>query len=113
MRILGSSVLAMEFFVMGFGMLLVNDNRSLGIWIGWVIAIAAILIAGLLKKRIGWILGSILQVALISYGYFVTPMYFMGALFAGLWVAAILVGRKGEAIRAELLRKKGEKSQSN
>jgi hypothetical protein len=75
-----------------------------------MIAIAAILIAGLLKKRFGWILGSILQVALISYGYFVTPMYFMGALFAGLWVAAILVGRKGEAIRAELLRKKGEKS---
>jgi hypothetical protein len=28
---------------------------------------------------------------------------FIGALFAGLWVAAIVVGRKGEAIRAKLL----------
>jgi hypothetical protein len=30
-------------------------------------------------------------------------MYFMGALFAGLWVAAFLIGRKGEAIRASLI----------
>jgi hypothetical protein len=110
MRILGSSVLGMEFFIMGFGMLLVNENKSSGIWIGWVIAIAALLTAGLLKKRIGWIIGSILQIAIIGYGYFVTPMYFMGVLFALLWVAAIVVGRKGEAIRAELLRDKGEKS---
>jgi hypothetical protein len=110
MRILGSSVLGMEFFVMGFGMLLVNDNKSSAIWIGWIIAITSLLTAGLLKKRIGWILGSILQVALIAYGYFVTPMYFMGALFAILWVSAIVVGRKGEAIRAQLLRDKGEKS---
>lgn len=110
MRILGSSVLGMEFFVMGFGMLLVNDNKIYAIWIGWIIAITALLTAGLLKKRIGWIIGSILQLALIAYGYFVTPMYFMGALFAILWVAAIVVGRKGEAIRAQLLRDKGEKS---
>jgi hypothetical protein len=59
-----------------------------------------------MKKRIGWIIGSILQVAMVAYGYVVTPMYFMGALFAGLWIAAFIVGRKGEAIRAELLRQK-------
>jgi hypothetical protein len=43
---------------------------------------------------------------MVSYGYFVTSMNFMGALFAGLWIAAFVVGRKGEAIRAELLRQK-------
>jgi hypothetical protein len=43
---------------------------------------------------------------MISFGYFVTSMYFVGALFAGLWIAAFVVGRKGEAIRAELLRQK-------
>ena len=36
-------------------------------------------------------------------------MFYMGALFGGLWVAAIVVGRKGEAIRAQLLLKKSEK----
>ena len=62
--------------------------------------------AGLMKKKIGWVIGSILQVSMIAYGYVVTPMYFMGALFGGLWIAAFIVGRKGEAIRAELLRQK-------
>ena len=110
MRILGSSVLGMEFFIMGFGMLLANDNNGAAIGIGWAIAIAAILTAGLLKKKFGWIIGSLLQIAIIAYGYFVTPMYFMGALFAILWISAIVVGRKGEAIRAQLLREAGKKS---
>jgi hypothetical protein len=57
-----------------------------------------------MKKRTGWVVGSILQIAMIGYGYVVPSMYFMGALFAALWIAAFLVGRKGEAIRAELLR---------
>ena len=110
MRILGSSVLGMEFFIMGFGMLLAKDNNGAAIGIGWAIAILAILTARLLKKKIGWILGSLLQIAIIGYGYFVTPMYFMGALFAILWISAIVVGRKGEAIRAQLLREAGKKS---
>jgi len=30
-------------------------------------------------------------------------MFFMGAIFALLWVSAIYFGRKGEAIRASLI----------
>jgi hypothetical protein len=30
-------------------------------------------------------------------------MYFLGTLFAFLWVCAFVIGRKGEAIRASLL----------
>ena len=107
MRVLSAAVLTMEAFVMGFAVLLAMGEHTGGVLtLGGVIAIAALLTAGLMKKRIGWIIGSILQVAMIGYGYFVTPMYFMGALFAGLWVTAFLVGRKGEAIRAELLRQR-------
>ncbi len=107
MRVLSAAVLTMEAFVMGFAVLLAMGEHTGGaLTLGGVIAIAALLTAGLMKKRIGWIIGSILQVAMIGYGYFVTPMYFMGALFAGLWVTAFLVGRKGEAIRAELLRQR-------
>ena len=107
MRVLSAAVLTMEAFVMGFAFLLaMGEHTGSVLTLGGVIAIAALLTAGLMKKRIGWIIGSILQVAMIGYGYFVTPMYFMGALFAGLWVTAFLVGRKGEAIRAELLRQR-------
>ena len=107
MRVLSAAVLTMEAFVMGFAVLLaMGEHTGSVLTLGGVIAIAALLTAGLMKKRIGWIIGSILQVAMIGYGYFVTSMYFMGALFAGLWVTAFLVGRKGEAIRAELLRQR-------
>ena len=107
MRILSAAVLTMEAFVMGFAVLLaMGEHTGSVLTLGGVIAIAALLTAGLMKQRIGWIIGSILQVAMIGYGYFVTSMYFMGALFAGLWITAFLVGRKGEAIRAELLRQR-------
>jgi hypothetical protein len=36
---------------------------------------------------------------LILYGFYVFMMFFMGALFLGLWITAIVVGRKGEAIK--------------
>lgn len=95
----------MEVMVMGFAVLLASKNESGGLLIlGGVIAFLFIVAAGMLRKRSGWILGSILQVAMIAYGFVVTPLFFLGALFGGLWVAAIVVGRKGEAARAALLR---------
>jgi len=107
MRVLSAAVLSMEAFVMGFAVLLaMREHTGSALSIGGVIAILQLLCAGLMKKKIGWVIGSILQIAMIGYGYVVTPMYFMGVLFAALWIAAFVVGRKGEAIRAELLRQK-------
>jgi len=45
----------------------------------------------------------LLQIGLIAYGLVVVQMYFMGALFGGLWIAALYLGRKGEAIKAKLI----------
>lgn len=104
MRMLASSVLVMESFVMGFALLLaMKDHSSLILIIGAVIAIACLLTPGLLKKKFGWILGWFLQAALLAYGFVVTSMFLVGAIFLGLWIAAILVGKKGEAARAALL----------
>ncbi len=94
----------MEFFVMGFALLLAKDQHSAtALWIGGVIALFCLLTAGMMKSMRGWYIGSILQIALIAYGVVIPLMYFMGALFAGLWIAAFLIGRKGEAIRASLI----------
>ena len=94
----------MEFLIMGFALLLAKDHHSAtAIWIGAVIAILCLLTAGMMKTIRGWYLGSLIQVALISYGVVIPLMYFMGTLFAGLWIAAFVIGRKGEAIRASLI----------
>ena len=104
MRMLASSVLVMESFVMGFALLLAMKVHSSSVLIvGGVIAIACLLAPGFLKTKFGWALGWILQAAMIAYGFAVTSMFLVGAIFLGLWIAAILVGKKGEAARAALL----------
>ena len=103
MRVLGSAVLAMEFFIMGFAMLVAEKHENSTIVAGASIAILLLLTPGLLKKRAGWILGSILQFLMIGYSVVVPALAPIALLFAGLWIAAIIVGRKGEAARAALL----------
>jgi hypothetical protein len=94
----------MEFFIMGFAMLLAKDNHETStIVAGAIIALLMLLTPGLLKKRVGWILGSILQFLMIGYAVVVPAMAIVGLIFGGLWIAAIVVGRKGEAARAALM----------
>jgi hypothetical protein len=103
MRVLGSAVLVMEFFVMGFAVLLAKDSgEASSIVAGLILALLFLLTPGILKKKSGWIFGSLLQLPLIGYAVVVPSMAIVGPIFAGLWVAAIIIGRKGEAIRAKL-----------
>lgn len=103
MRMLASSVLVMESFTMGFALLIaMNSSQSWELALGALLAILLLLAPGLLKRNVGWIIGSVLQVPLVAYGAVVTMMYFLGGIFALLWVAAIIVGRAGEAARARL-----------
>lgn len=113
MKMLARSVLVMEIFIMGFAVLLAKDlPDSFGLLFGGLIALLAFVAAGTLKKRTGWILGWLVQVLMIAYGFVVFTMFFLGALFMGLWVAAIVLGRKGEAARAAFNEgREGEKAQ--
>ena len=104
MRVLGSAVLAMEFLIMGFAMLLAKDTHEMATIIyGFAVMFLLICSIRLLKKRSGWILGSILQFLVIGYAVVVPSMAIVGLIFGGLWIAAIVVGRKGEAARAALM----------
>jgi len=94
----------MEFLVMGFALLLAMENHGgLALSLGGALALAILLTAGVMKRMTGWYLGSVLQIGLIAYGVVVPAMYFLGTLFAVLWVSAFIIGRKGEAIRAALI----------
>lgn len=109
MKLLARSVLSMEILLLGFALLLAKDQSSqTGLYFGLATLLITILALGSLRKRTGWILGWIAQFALIGYGFFIFSMFFMGALFLGLWVTAIVVGRKGEAIRSAFQASKPE-----
>jgi len=94
----------MEFLIMGFALLLAMENHGgLALSLGGALALSILLTAGIMKRMTGWYLGSVLQIGLIAYGVVVPAMYFLGTLFAVLWVSAFIIGRKGEAIRAALI----------
>ena len=104
MRVLASAVLVMESFSIGFALLIaMKEVSGAPIIYGAVVAICLLLAPGLLKRRVGWVLGWVLQAAMLGFGLVVNSFLIIGLIFAGLWIAANLVGRKGEAARAALL----------
>jgi hypothetical protein len=107
MRVLGASVLVMESIVMGFALLLaMKSHTASALIVGSVISLALFLSAALLKKRLGWIIASILQLVMAAYSVVVPSLAIIAAIFILLWVCAIYFGRKGEAIRRELVAKR-------
>lgn len=68
--------------------------------IGGGLAVAGLIIAGLLRHRWAYIAGSVLQVLVIATGFVVAPMFFLGVIFSVLWCIAIWVGRRVEGIQA-------------
>lgn len=89
---------------MGFAILLaMKDHSSAAIIYGCVISFLLFLAAALVRRPGGFVIGSIMQIAMIAFGFVVPSFFIIGVVLIGLWVTAIVVGRKGEAARAALL----------
>jgi hypothetical protein len=68
-------------------------------WLGGSLAAACLLTVGLLRRSWGYAVGHVLQVAILALGFVVPAMFFVGALFAALWLAAYVLGARIEADR--------------
>lgn len=102
-----SVVLVCEVLVVFFAALVAFGLRSPGTSAGpiWAVAGGAALLclvaAGLVRHRVGLWLGSVIQVLLIASGVLVTTMYVVGAIFAALWIVALLLGTRIDRERAQ------------
>ncbi|MFI6994683.1 DUF4233 domain-containing protein [Nonomuraea wenchangensis] len=100
MRRLGASVLGMEAIVAGLitpvAIVVGKVQPALAVTVGIGLAVLCVVAAGLLKKPVGYLLGSVVQVLAIASGFLVTSMFFLGAIFAALWITAIMVARRVE-----------------
>ena len=67
---------------------------------GLGLAVACLLLAGMLRSEAAYAVGWLLQVGAIALGLIVPLMFFLGALFGLLWATAYLLGRKIERERA-------------
>ncbi|MEU9108614.1 DUF4233 domain-containing protein [Streptomyces xanthophaeus] len=105
MRTLCASTLIGEFFVIGFAGLVAMKDPDLAQMQVWTVCggamLLSLLLCGLLKRRGAVELGWALQAALVLSGFVVPTMFFLGAVFAGLWWAAVHYGRKVDRIRAD------------
>jgi hypothetical protein len=97
-RRLAASVLIFESLVVLFAIAVaiqVSDVRpAVAVPVGVGAALLCILTSGLLRARLGYVVGSVLQVLLIASGFVVPAMFFLGVVFAGLWVTALVLGRR-------------------
>jgi hypothetical protein len=72
---------------------------SLGVGLG--LAALCLVAAALLRLRAGYWLGWAVQAGSLALGVVITMMFFLGAVFAALWVAAYLLGGRLDRERAE------------
>ncbi len=68
--------------------------------VGGGLALAGLVIAGLLRYRWAYYAGTVLQVLVIATGFVVTTMYVLGVIFGVLWITAIWLGRRVEGVQA-------------
>ena len=104
MRRLCAVVLVCEAIVIGLAIPVAisisgADGAQAGL-AGGALAVACLVVAGLLRYRWAYVLGTIIQILAIAAGTAVSAMFFLGGLFGALWVTAIWLGRHTEGARA-------------
>ena len=99
-----AAVLCLEAITIGLStpvMISVSDVATgTAVATGLGLALACLLLAGMLRGEWAYVLGWLVQVAAIALGLLVPLMFFLGAVFAALWAAAYFLGRKIERERA-------------
>lgn len=111
-RTLGSILLVFEAFVVffatlvAFGLKLAPAEWVFGI--GITISLIMMATPAILGKPGGYIFASLLQVLLIVSGFWIWGMFFVGAIFAGLWTWMMIAGRTVDKAREEYFKKQEE-----
>jgi hypothetical protein len=77
-------------------------DTAKALWVGLGLAVAALLLAGMLRGEWAYALGWSLQVLAIALGFVIPLMFVLGAIFALLWGTAYFLGRKIERERAQM-----------
>jgi len=76
-----------------------NVDVGVALLVGLGLAVACLLVAGMLRSEWAYALGWLIQVAAVALGFWIGLMFFLGGVFAALWATAYLLGRKIERER--------------
>lgn len=103
-RGMAAAVLSLEAITLGLTtpvMITIADvPTGTAVAVGLGLAVVCLLLAGMLRAEWAYLAGYVVQVAAIGLGFVIPVMFGLGAVFAALWTAADLLGRKIERERA-------------
>jgi hypothetical protein len=103
-RGMAAAVLSLEAITLGLTtpvMITIADvPAGTAVSVGLGLAVVCLLLAGMLRAEWAYVAGYLVQVAAIGLGFVVPVMFGLGLVFAALWTAADLLGRKIERERA-------------
>jgi hypothetical protein len=103
-RVLGAAILALEALVVALTGLVAKDlgdtSPGLALTVCGVLAVLCLVVAGMLRSRAGYVLGWIMQAAVVATGLLVPVMLGLGLVFALLWWTALYQGARIERERA-------------
>ncbi len=111
-RQFASTILLLEAFVVFFAALVAHGLRAAPtslVWtVGAALALALVLVGGMLRWPGGYVAGSVLQVAVLGVGVVVPMMFVVGGIFVILWVVALRLGGRIDRERVERERAEAE-----
>jgi hypothetical protein len=103
-RSMCATMLALQCIVLGLStpvlITIADVGTSTGLTIGLGLAVAALVVAGLLRYEWAYYAGFAVQAATLALGFVIPVMFVLGVIFGSLYTAAYLLGRKIEADRA-------------
>jgi hypothetical protein len=98
MRVVLMTVLIFEVIVFGLAipvMIFVsNVPAAAAAGFAGAAAVLALVAAGLLRSRVGYVLGWLVQLAGLALGLLTTSMFIVGAILAGVWLLAFVLGKR-------------------
>ena len=104
MRVMCASVLALESVILLLTtpvLITVADvDVAWALVAGLGLGVLAIVAAASLRLPYGYWLGHLVQAGAIAMGFLLPVMFFLGAVFAALWVLALVLGRRVEDVKA-------------
>ncbi len=100
-----AGILSLEAIALGLSspvMIFQGDvDVTLALVVGLGLAVACLVVAGMLRKESAYHAGWLIQVGALAIGFAVPIMFFVGGLFTLLWGSAYFLGRKIEQERAD------------
>ncbi len=104
MRVLGSTVLVFEWLILALGVPVAINSAGVTPTAAWlflgVMTLLIVTAIGTITRPLGVAVGWAVQIWMLAAGLVVPLLLVLGAVFAGLWFAAVYYGRRVDALRA-------------